>query len=46
QIAAMHVGETPTLIVNGKYRVIRSELKGNEELIELVRYLVAKEGGT
>jgi thiol:disulfide interchange protein DsbA len=44
QIVAMHVDSTPTLIVNGKYRVIRDELKGNDELIELVRYLVAKEG--
>jgi len=25
--------------------VIRDELKNNDELIELVRYLVAKEGG-
>jgi thiol:disulfide interchange protein DsbA len=45
QIVAMHVDSTPTLIVNGKYRVIRDELKNNDELIELVRYLVAKEGG-
>ena len=43
QIVAMHVDSTPTLIVNGKYRVIRDELKNNDELIELVRYLVAKE---
>lgn len=46
QIVAMHVDSTPTLIVNGKYRVIRDELKNNDELIELVRYLVAKEGGS
>ena len=45
QIVAMHVDSTPTLIVNGKYRVIRDELKNNDELIELVRYLAAKEGG-
>ena len=45
QIVAMHVDATPTLIVNGKYRVIRDQLRGNEELIELVRYLVAKESG-
>jgi len=42
QIVAMHVDATPTLVVNGKYRVIRDQLRGNEELIELVRYLVAK----
>ena len=45
QIVAMHVDATPTLVVNGKYRVIRDQLRGNEELIELVRYLVAKESG-
>ncbi len=46
QILAMHVDSTPTLIVNGKYRVIRDSLKGNDELIELVKYLVAKESGS
>lgn len=46
QIVAMHVESTPTLIVNGKYRVVRDELKDNDELIELVRYLVAKESGS
>ena len=45
QILAMHVDATPTLIVNGKYRVIRDELKSNDELIELVKYLVAKDSG-
>ncbi len=43
QIMAMHVDSTPTLIVNGQYRVIRDELKDNDQLIELVKYLVAKE---
>ena len=46
QIVAMHVDSTPTLVVNGKYRVIRDELKDNDELFELVRYLVAKESGS
>src|SRR5262249_55454082 len=46
QIGAMHVGSTPTLIVNGKYRVIRDELKSDDELIELVKYLVTKESGS
>jgi thiol:disulfide interchange protein DsbA len=46
QIVAMHVESTPTLIVNGKYRVVRDELKDNDELIELVRYLVARESGS
>ena len=44
QIVAMHVDSTPTLIVNGKYRVVRAELS-NDQLIELVKYLVAKESG-
>ncbi len=46
QIEAMHVGSTPTLVVNGKYRVLREQLKDNDELIELVRYLVARESGS
>ena len=45
QILAMHVDATPTLIVNGRYRVIRDELQNNDQLIELVKYLVAKESG-
>ena len=45
QILAMHVDSTPTLIVNGRYRVIRDELKSNDELIELVKYLIAKDSG-
>ena len=43
QIIAMHVDATPTLIVNGKYRVIRDSVQTNDQLIELVKYLVAKE---
>ena len=43
QILAMHVDATPTLIVNGKYRVIRDTVQGNDQLIELVKFLVAKE---
>jgi len=43
QILAMHVDATPTLIVNGKYRVIRDSLQTNDQLIELVKYLVAQE---
>jgi protein dithiol oxidoreductase (disulfide-forming) len=45
QILAMHVDSTPTLIVNGKYRVVRDSLNTNDELIALVKYLVAKESG-
>ena len=46
QILAMHVESTPTLIVNGKYRVIRDSVPTNQQLIDLVRYLVAKGAGT
>jgi thiol:disulfide interchange protein DsbA len=43
QIIAMQVTGTPTLVVNGKYRINNENLKTNEELIQLVRFLVAKE---
>ena len=46
QILAMHVDSTPTLSVNGKYRVVRDALSGNDQLIELVKYLVARESGS
>jgi thiol:disulfide interchange protein DsbA len=45
QVLAMHVDSTPTLIVNGKYRVLRDSVTGNDQLIELVKYLVARESG-
>lgn len=45
QILAMHVDSTPTLIVNGKYRVLRDSLSSNDQVIEVVKYLVAKESG-
>jgi protein dithiol oxidoreductase (disulfide-forming) len=43
QILAMQVPGTPCIVVNGKYRVNREALKTNDELVELVKYLVAKE---
>jgi protein dithiol oxidoreductase (disulfide-forming) len=43
QILAMQVASTPTLVVNGKYRLNNEHLKGGEEMIELVKYLVAIE---
>ena len=46
QILAMRIDATPTLIVNGKYRVIRNELKSDDELLELVKYLIARESGS
>jgi len=45
QILAMHVESTPTIIVNGRYRVVRDSLADNDQLVELVKYLVAKESG-
>lgn len=43
QIVAMQVSGTPTLVINGKYRVNNENLKTPEEIIELVKFLVAKE---
>lgn len=46
QVLAMHVDSTPTVIVNGKYRVLRDSVTSNDQLIELVKYLVARESGS
>lgn len=43
QIIAMQITGTPTLVVNGKYRLNNENLKTPEEIIELVKFLVAKE---
>jgi protein dithiol oxidoreductase (disulfide-forming) len=40
---AYHVDSTPTLIVNGKYRLTPDSAGGYNEVVELVKYLVAKE---
>jgi thiol:disulfide interchange protein DsbA len=37
------VDSTPTIIVNGRYRVTASSAGGEEQLIQLVNWLVAKE---
>lgn len=37
------VAGTPTIIVDGKYRVESSEAGGNEQMVKLVEYLVRKE---
>ena len=42
QIIAMQVSGTPTLVVNGKYRVNNENL-APEEIVELVKFLVAME---
>src|SRR5579863_2376789 len=44
QIAAMQVPSTPCIVINGHYR-IGEEVRNPAQLIELVRYLVAKEAG-
>jgi thiol:disulfide interchange protein DsbA len=45
QIMAMEVPGTPCIVVNGKYRVVMDSMNSYDQLIELVRYLVAKESG-
>ncbi|MDE0856289.1 MAG: thiol:disulfide interchange protein DsbA/DsbL [Nevskia sp.] len=45
QMLADQVDSTPTLIVNGKYRVTPSAAGGYAQTIELVQYLVAREKG-
>lgn len=39
------VDSTPTIVVNGKYRVTQSSAGSNDKLIALIKYLVAKESG-
>jgi thiol:disulfide interchange protein DsbA len=43
QIFAMKVLETPTLVVNGKYRLNNAYLRTPDDVIGLVKFLVAKE---
>jgi thiol:disulfide interchange protein DsbA len=43
QITAMQVPSTPTLVVNGKYRVNNENIQSPEQIIDLVKFLVAKE---
>ena len=43
QITAMQVPSTPTLVVNGKYRVNNENIQTPEQIIDLVKFLVAKE---
>jgi len=42
-IQAYHADSTPTLVVNGKYRLNPTSAGGAEQTIELVKFLVAKE---
>jgi thiol:disulfide interchange protein DsbA len=42
-LMAYKVDRTPTIIVNGKYRLHVESAGGTDQLVELVKYLVAKE---
>jgi protein dithiol oxidoreductase (disulfide-forming) len=42
-IRESQVDQTPTIIVNGKYRITVPSAGGEDQLIELVKYLVAQE---
>jgi thiol:disulfide interchange protein DsbA len=42
-IRAAQIDETPTILVNGKYRVTLGAAGGDDQLIEVVKYLVAQE---
>jgi thiol:disulfide interchange protein DsbA len=42
-IRGAQVDQTPTIIVNGKYRITVPSAGGEDQLIELVKYLVAQE---
>jgi thiol:disulfide interchange protein DsbA len=42
-LQAYKVDRTPTIIVNGKYRVQVESAGGEDKLVELVNWLVAKE---
>jgi thiol:disulfide interchange protein DsbA len=44
-ILAYKIDRTPTIIVNGKYRLHVESAGGNDQIIDLVKYLVAKESG-
>jgi len=43
QITAMKVDSTPSIVVNGKYRLRMESLQNSKEVIGLVNYLVARE---
>jgi protein dithiol oxidoreductase (disulfide-forming) len=44
-ILAYKIDRTPTIIVNGKYRLHVESAGGNDQIVDLVKYLVAKESG-
>jgi thiol:disulfide interchange protein DsbA len=42
-IVAYRVDRTPTIIVNGRYRLNAESAGGADQIIELVKWLVVKE---
>jgi protein dithiol oxidoreductase (disulfide-forming) len=44
-IQQFRIDRTPTIVVNGKYRLFVESAGGNDQLVELVKWLVAKESG-
>ena len=42
-LQAYRIEQTPTMVVNGKYRLTVSSAGGYDQVIELVNWLVAKE---
>ncbi|HEY6484579.1 MAG TPA: thiol:disulfide interchange protein DsbA/DsbL [Steroidobacteraceae bacterium] len=44
-VQAYHVDGTPTLIVNGKYRITGVSAGGMPQMIDIARWLVAREAG-
>lgn len=46
QIIAMKVASTPTIVVNGKYKLLNDAIQTPDDLIGVVKFLVAKEAGT
>ena len=45
-LKAYGVDSTPTLVVNGKYRLTVASAGGVDKVIPLVKFLVEKEGAT
>jgi thiol:disulfide interchange protein DsbA len=45
QVGRSQALSTPTIIVNGKYRLDAGSAGGYDQLIQLIKYLVAKESG-
>ncbi len=44
QVFAMRVPSTPCIVVNGKYRINMDSMRSADDVVGVVRYLVAKEG--